>query len=96
MEFAKPLAEGVCDVSDPVTLFGDFRRYDQRLDLKSHGLFPIAAMARTLAIRQRLPRVPTRARPRHWPSLQACRTTIFWLCARHPLFPRSRFEATDR
>ncbi len=62
IEFAKLLGESVRDMNNPFTLFGGFRLEEGRVDLKMHGLFPIAAMARALAIRHHLPRASTRAR----------------------------------
>lgn len=57
--FAKLMGESVRDVADPFTLFGRLRTEGGRLDLKRHGLFPIAAFARALAIRHHLPRAST-------------------------------------
>nr|WP_261397763.1 MULTISPECIES: DUF294 nucleotidyltransferase-like domain-containing protein [Nitratireductor] len=62
IEFAKLLGESVRDMNNPFTLFGGFRLEEGRVDLKMHGLFPIAAMARALAIRHHLPCASTRAR----------------------------------
>ncbi|WP_349366868.1 MAG: DUF294 nucleotidyltransferase-like domain-containing protein [Nitratireductor rhodophyticola] len=62
VEFAKLLGESVRNVGSPFTLFGGFRQENGRLDLKLHGLFPIAALARALAIRHHLPHASTRAR----------------------------------
>lgn len=50
--FAKLLGESLGSIPHPVTLFGAIRTDDgDRLDLKKSVLFPIAALARTLAIR---------------------------------------------
>lgn len=62
VEFAKLLGESVRNVANPFTIFGGFRQDNGRLDLKLHGLFPISALARALAIRHHLPHASTRAR----------------------------------
>ncbi|WP_048647890.1 DUF294 nucleotidyltransferase-like domain-containing protein [Nitratireductor soli] len=62
VEFAKLLGESVGETKSAFTLFGGLRQEDGRLDLKLHGLFPIAAMARALAIRHHLARASTRQR----------------------------------
>ncbi|EKF19704.1 DUF294 nucleotidyltransferase-like domain-containing protein [Nitratireductor pacificus] len=62
VEFAKLLGESVGETKSPFTLFGGLRQEDGRIDLKRHGLFPIAAMARALAIRHHLPHASTRQR----------------------------------
>ncbi|MBE1207955.1 DUF294 nucleotidyltransferase-like domain-containing protein [Aminobacter carboxidus] len=59
--FAKLLGEQI--VSDnPFTLLGGLRLHDGRLDIKMHGLFPIVAAARTLAIRHGIRALSTRDR----------------------------------
>lgn len=59
--FAKLLGEQI--VSDnPFTLLGGLRLDDGRLDIKMHGLFPIVAAARTLAIRHGIRALSTRDR----------------------------------
>ena len=60
-DFAKLLGEQVV-VGNPFGLFGGYRLEDGRLDLKKHGLFPIVAGARTLAIRHNVRASSTRAR----------------------------------
>ncbi|MAS12718.1 MAG: DNA polymerase III subunit epsilon [Nitratireductor sp.] len=62
VEFAKLLGESVRNIANPFTIFGGFRLDNGRLDLKLHGLFPISALARALAIRHHLPHASTRAR----------------------------------
>ena len=47
--FAKLLGEQIT-AGNPFTLFGGLQLEDGRLDIKKHGLFPIVATARTLAI----------------------------------------------
>ena len=51
--FAKLLGEAISEVQ-PLTLLGKLRLEDGRIDLKRCGLFPIVALARTLAIRHGL------------------------------------------
>jgi DNA polymerase-3 subunit epsilon/CBS domain-containing protein len=48
--FAKLLGDGLA-APDPFTLMGGLRLEDGRIDLKSHGLFPIVNLARSLSIR---------------------------------------------
>lgn len=48
--FAKLLGEAI-PASDALTVWGGLRTEDGRIDLKRYGLFPIVALARTLAIR---------------------------------------------
>lgn len=60
--FAKLLGESIASVSSPFTLFGGIRAKGNRLDLKTHVLFPITAAARTLAIRHNIPSQSTRER----------------------------------
>lgn len=59
--FAKLLGEQIT-TGNPFTLFGGFQVENGRLDLKKHGLFPIVATARTLAIRHGIRERSTRAR----------------------------------
>jgi CBS domain-containing protein len=59
--FAKLLGERIT-TGNPFTLFGRFQLENGRLDLKRHGLFPIVATARTLAIRHGIRERSTRAR----------------------------------
>ncbi len=51
VHFAKMLGERVSTRSSPFTLLGGLQTEDGRIDLKMHGLFPIVAAARALAIR---------------------------------------------
>jgi DNA polymerase-3 subunit epsilon/CBS domain-containing protein len=60
-EFAKLLGEQVAP-SNPFTLFGSLQLEGGRIDLKLHGLFPIVATARTLAIRHGIRARSTRER----------------------------------
>jgi CBS domain-containing protein len=60
-DFAKLLGEQMV-VGNPFGLFGGYRLEDGRLDLKKHGLFPIVASARILAIRHNVRASSTRAR----------------------------------
>ncbi len=62
VEFAKQLGESVRNVNNPFTLLGGLRTQDGRIDLKLNGLFPIAAMARALAIHHHVARASTRER----------------------------------
>jgi CBS domain-containing protein len=63
LSFAKLLGETLATVPDPFTLFGGIRGDSQGgLDLKSHLLFPVAALARTLAIRHNVARRGSRER----------------------------------
>jgi CBS domain-containing protein len=59
--FAKLLGEGI-PATEPFTILGNLRLEDGRIDLKRHGLFPIVALARTLAIRHGLALRPTTGR----------------------------------
>ncbi|PTE07944.1 DUF294 nucleotidyltransferase-like domain-containing protein [Mesorhizobium helmanticense] len=59
--FAKLLGEQIA-AGNPFTLFGGFQLENGRLDIKKHGLFPIVATARTLAIRHGIRERSTRAR----------------------------------
>jgi CBS domain-containing protein len=51
--FAKLMGDGI-PASEPFTMLGNLRLEDGRIDLKRHGLFPIVALARTIAIRHGL------------------------------------------
>ncbi len=52
--FAKLLGEAIPANAEPLTLLGNLRLENGRIDLKRYGLFPIVALARTLAIRHGL------------------------------------------
>lgn len=60
--FAKLLGETLANVPNPFSLFGHLKAEGNSLDLKMHGLFPVAAFARTLAIRHNIATHSTRAR----------------------------------
>jgi DNA polymerase-3 subunit epsilon/CBS domain-containing protein len=60
--FAKLLGESLASLPNPFALFGGLKGDGNRLDLKLHALFPVAAFARTLAIRHNIPRRSTRER----------------------------------
>jgi CBS domain-containing protein len=60
--FAKLLAESAGDVAPGLTLFGNIRTRDGRIDLKRTGLFGIVTMARVLAIRHHVVARSTAAR----------------------------------
>jgi DNA polymerase-3 subunit epsilon/CBS domain-containing protein len=60
-DFAKLLGEQIV-TGNPFTLFGGLRLENGRIDLKKHGLFPIVAAARTLAIRHGIRARSTKAR----------------------------------
>jgi DNA polymerase-3 subunit epsilon/CBS domain-containing protein len=60
-EFAKLLGEQIAPGS-PFTMFGNLQLEGGRIDLKMHGLFPVVAMARTLAIRHGVRARSTRER----------------------------------
>ncbi|HMQ58047.1 MAG TPA: DUF294 nucleotidyltransferase-like domain-containing protein, partial [Rhizobiaceae bacterium] len=62
VSFAKLLGERIRPQAAPITLFGGFRTESGRIDLKMHGLFPIVAAARALAIRHGVARHSTAAR----------------------------------
>jgi CBS domain-containing protein len=66
-EAAKPLlprmmAEEVMGYRSPVGFFGNLRQEDGHLDLKLHGLFPLVAGARAMALRHGAEATGTRAR----------------------------------
>jgi DNA polymerase-3 subunit epsilon/CBS domain-containing protein len=60
--FAKGLGERAAAPVNPFTLLGSFRTEHGRIDLKRHGLFPVVAFARALAIRHGIAEVSTRGR----------------------------------
>ena len=62
VDFAKMLGENLPAPSSPFTWLGRLRPQDNRLDVKMHALFPIAATARALSIRHNLPVRSTRER----------------------------------
>lgn len=49
--FAKALGETAARPANAFTMLGGFRTEEGRIDLKMHGLFPVVAFARALAIR---------------------------------------------
>ena len=59
--FAKLLGEQIV-AGNPFTFLGGLQLDDGRLDIKMHGLFPIVAAARTLAIRHGIRALSTRDR----------------------------------
>ncbi|MCO5146462.1 MAG: DUF294 nucleotidyltransferase-like domain-containing protein [Aquamicrobium sp.] len=59
--FAKLLGEQIA-AGNPFTFMGGLHLEDGRLDVKMHGLFPIVAAARALAIRHDIRAVSTRVR----------------------------------
>lgn len=61
-DFAKLLGQTLDSLGNPFSLFGGLQLENGRLDLKMHGLFPIVATARTLAIRHGIRERGTRAR----------------------------------
>jgi CBS domain-containing protein len=60
--FAKLLGEQMGEIPSAFTLLGGFKLEGGRLDLKMHGLFPVVATARTLAIRHGIRAHSTRDR----------------------------------
>lgn len=60
--FLKGLAARAAVSTNSFTFMGNFRTENGRIDLKRHGLFPLVAFARTLAIRYAIPEVSTRRR----------------------------------
>ncbi|MGE0503158.1 MAG: DUF294 nucleotidyltransferase-like domain-containing protein [Rhizobiaceae bacterium] len=60
--FAKLLGEQLGSLGNPFGLFGGLSVQMGRIDLKLHGLFPIVATARTLAIRHGIAERATKAR----------------------------------
>jgi CBS domain-containing protein len=61
-DFAKLLGQTLDALSSPFSFFGGLQLDAGRLDLKMHGLFPIVATARTLAIRHGINERSTKAR----------------------------------
>lgn len=57
--FAKLLGETLTSIPDPFGMFGTLRAPNNKLDLKSHILFPVSALARVLAIRHNIARHST-------------------------------------
>lgn len=57
--FAKLLGETLTSIPDPFGMFGALRAQNNKLDLKSHILFPVSALARALAIRHNIARHST-------------------------------------
>ena len=55
VQFAKLLGETLASVPDPFGFFGRLAPENNKLDLKRHILFPVSALARTLAIRHNVP-----------------------------------------
>jgi len=60
--FAKLLGEKLATIPSPFSMFGTLTAPGDRLDLKLHALFPIAACARVLAIRHNIALRSTRER----------------------------------
>jgi DNA polymerase-3 subunit epsilon/CBS domain-containing protein len=60
--FAKALGEAAAKPANAFTLLGGFRTEQGRIDLKAHGLFPVVAFARALAIRHDVRARSTRER----------------------------------
>lgn len=60
--FAKALGANVDNISSPFNMFGRIRAENNRLDLKLHGLFPLVAGTRALAIRHNIAQHATRDR----------------------------------
>lgn len=60
--FSKLLGERIGVAGNPFTILGGFQLDDGRIDLKLHGLFPIVAAARSLAIRHGIAERATKAR----------------------------------
>ncbi|MEC9342592.1 MAG: putative nucleotidyltransferase substrate binding domain-containing protein, partial [Pseudomonadota bacterium] len=60
--FAKLLGESLTTLPSPFTMFGGLKGDGNRLDLKMHALFPVAAFARALAIRHNITERATRTR----------------------------------
>ena len=58
----KLLAEQIGSHAPPLTFFGGFRMEGGRVDLKKHGLFPVVAGARCLALRHDIRARSTRGR----------------------------------
>jgi DNA polymerase-3 subunit epsilon/CBS domain-containing protein len=60
--FAKALGETAARPLNAFTMFGGFKTDEGRVDLKMHGLFPVVAFARALAIRHGVQARSTRER----------------------------------
>jgi DNA polymerase-3 subunit epsilon/CBS domain-containing protein len=60
--FAKMLGETLPDPPSPFSWLGRLKAPDNRLDIKMHALFPVAAAARALAIRHNVAQRSTRDR----------------------------------
>ncbi|MFZ1813633.1 MAG: DUF294 nucleotidyltransferase-like domain-containing protein [Rhizobiaceae bacterium] len=60
--FAKLLGEKLGALPNPFSFFGNLQGEGNLLDLKRHALFPVAALARALAIRHNIPVRSTRER----------------------------------
>jgi DNA polymerase-3 subunit epsilon/CBS domain-containing protein len=60
--FAKALGETAAKPANAFTMLGGFRTEQGRIDLKRHGLFPVVAFARALAIRHGVRARSTRER----------------------------------
>lgn len=60
--FAKALGEVAARPLNAFTMLGGFRTEQGRIDLKMHGLFPVVAFARSLAIRHNVQMHSTRER----------------------------------
>jgi DNA polymerase-3 subunit epsilon/CBS domain-containing protein len=60
--FAKLLVEAAGEVEPGITMFGNFRTENGRIDLKKMGLFGIVTTSRVLAIRHHLLERSTQAR----------------------------------
>jgi DNA polymerase-3 subunit epsilon/CBS domain-containing protein len=60
--FAKLLVEAAGEIESGITMFGNFRTENGRIDLKKMGLFGIVTAARVLAIRHHLLERSTQAR----------------------------------
>jgi DNA polymerase-3 subunit epsilon/CBS domain-containing protein len=84
--FSKLLAETIA-TGDAFNLFGGLRLEDGRIDLKSHGLFPIVALARTLALRRGLPLQSTLARLSA--GADAGNADLIALAEAHPVFQKA-------
>lgn len=85
--FAKLLGESLGSIPNPFSLFGRLSPPGNRLDLKMHGLFPIAACARVLAIRHNIAEHSTRIRlERLMDQLARSQTDLGRLIDAHALF----------
>lgn len=68
--FSKLLGERIGASGSPFTMLGGLQVEDGRIDLKLHGLFPIVAAARSLAIRHGIAERATKARLERLMSLE--------------------------